>query len=70
MSNFVMHLPDYTLTALERLDRAGHKGWLVGGCVRDAVMGVQPHDYDITTSSTPEETIAAFDGFHVIALPP
>lgn len=66
MSVFRMELPAYTLTALDRLDAAGHKGWLVGGCVRDAVMGVQPHDYDITTSSTPEETIDAFEGFHVI----
>jgi len=66
MSGFAMKLPGYIVTALERLEAAGHKGWLVGGCVRDAVMGVQPHDYDITASSTPEETIAAFEGFRVI----
>ncbi len=61
-----MTLPGSIEKALGRLDKAGHKGWLVGGCVRDAVMGVQPHDYDITTSALPEETIAAFEGYHVI----
>lgn len=66
MKNFRMDLPEGVEEAIRRLDNAGHKGWLVGGCVRDAVMGVQPHDYDITTSALPEETIAAFEGYHVI----
>jgi len=61
-----MKLPVYVLEALERLDKAGHKGWLVGGCVRDAVMGVEPHDYDIATSALPEETVEAFKDCHVI----
>lgn len=66
MDKFEMYLPKPIIEALDRLDIAGHKGWLVGGCVRDAVMGVEPHDYDITTSSTPEQTIEAFAGYRVI----
>ncbi len=66
MSEFAMKLPGYIVTALNCLEAAGHTGWLVGGCVRDEVMRIPPHDYDITTSSTPEETIAAFEGFHII----
>ena len=66
MRNFVMELPACVQCALEVLDSAGHKGWLVGGCVRDAVMGVVPHDYDITTSALPQQTIAAFKDYRVI----
>jgi len=38
-----------------RLGRAGHKTYLVGGCVRDMIMGKQPKDWDIVTSATPEQ---------------
>lgn len=39
----------------------GYEAYFVGGCVRDALMGIRPHDYDITTSAMPEEIIACFD---------
>lgn len=41
--------------ALERLCGAGFAAYAVGGCVRDWVLGVSPHDYDICTAATPEE---------------
>ena len=44
---------------LDRLRRAGHRAVLVGGCVRDALLSLPPHDYDIATSALPEETKAA-----------
>ena len=52
--------------ALELLRAAGHEAWLVGGCVRDLLMGDTPHDWDITTSALPEETKAVFSGFKTI----
>ncbi len=55
--------PPHALTALQMLNRAGHEAWLVGGCVRDAVLGREPGDYDIATAATPEETRAAFAGY-------
>lgn len=61
-----MELPDSIKKALDIIDSAGYECWLVGGCVRDAVMGIKPHDYDITVSSTPEETMAVFDGCRII----
>ncbi len=61
-----MPLPSAISTAVDVLEKAGYDCWLVGGCVRDAVMGIEPHDYDITTSSTPEETIRAFSGYRII----
>lgn len=42
------------------LEAAGFSAYLVGGCVRDAIMGKTPHDYDVTTSATPEEIMAIF----------
>src|SRR3954468_24985931 len=38
----------------------GHEAWLVGGCVRDIVLGREPEDYDVTTSATPEQVMAIF----------
>ncbi len=43
-----------------RLRDAGHQAWLAGGCVRDALLGDTPHDFDVATSATPEEVHAAF----------
>jgi tRNA nucleotidyltransferase/poly(A) polymerase len=37
-----------------QLRAAGHTAWLVGGCVRDLLLGLQPKDYDVATSATPE----------------
>lgn len=53
-------LPGEVRYVLDTLHAAGHKAYIVGGCVRDHVMGRVPHDYDITTSATPEEVHAAF----------
>ena len=59
-------LPVQVDTALARLEAAGFEACLVGGCVRDRVMGVEPHDYDIATSALPEETERVFGGERVI----
>lgn len=39
----------------------GYEAYMVGGCVRDSLLGVEPKDYDITTSAKPEETISLFE---------
>ena len=39
---------------------AGHEAYFAGGCVRDMVMGIEPHDYDVATSARPEEVTALF----------
>ncbi|MDY3014561.1 MAG: HD domain-containing protein [Evtepia sp.] len=52
--------------ALFRLRAAGYESWIVGGCVRDALLGRPPGDYDMTTSARPEETKAVFAGEKVI----
>lgn len=47
--------------ALRKLIDSGHNAYLAGGCVRDMQLGLQPNDYDVTTSATPEEVQAIFD---------
>ena len=52
----MMHLPEYAARAVERLEQAGFEAWAVGGCVRDSLCGVRPHDWDLCTAAAPEET--------------
>ena len=58
--------PEYVDTALRLLDESGFVAFAVGGCIRDSIMGKTPDDWDITTSSTPEETMAVFKDYRVI----
>lgn len=51
---------------LSRLEEAGYEAYYVGGCVRDRLMGMEPHDYDITTSALPEEVKAVFSDCRLI----
>ena len=53
-------LPEGAKTILNRFSNGGYEAYVVGGCVRDALMGIQPHDWDICTSALPEETMALF----------
>ncbi len=55
-------LPEAVKNALSRLNAAGYDAYLVGGCVRDRLMGMLPHDYDIATSAEPGEVKAVFSG--------
>ena len=52
--------------ALDALEAAGYEAYLVGGCVRDDLMGIPPHDYDITTSARPEEIKRVFSACHLV----
>ncbi|PTX59934.1 tRNA nucleotidyltransferase (CCA-adding enzyme) [Melghirimyces profundicolus] len=45
---------------LARLEKAGHQAYLVGGCVRDRLLGMEPADYDIATDARPERVQALF----------
>ena len=51
---------------LSVLHRAGYEAYIVGGCVRDHLMGRIPGDYDVTTSALPEETMDAFAGWRIV----
>lgn len=61
-----MRIPKKIMSVLEALEQQGYEAYIVGGCVRDHLMGVTPHDYDITTSATPPEIERVFSGWRVI----
>jgi tRNA nucleotidyltransferase/poly(A) polymerase len=53
-------VPPETLKLCSDLRATGHEAYLVGGCVRDMLLGREPKDWDITTDATPEEIQALF----------
>ncbi|MCD8090373.1 MAG: CCA tRNA nucleotidyltransferase [Clostridiales bacterium] len=55
-----MKVTDDVLYILKKLEEAGFEGYIVGGCVRDYLMGHTPHDYDITTNALPEDVKGIF----------
>ena len=61
-----MLLPEYVSNCLEALENAGFPAYCVGGCVRDHLLGLTPHDYDICTAALPEQTEAVFSGYPLV----
>ncbi len=53
-------LKDFAISIIRRLREAGHQAYLVGGCVRDLLLGHEPADYDVTTDATPDEVMRIF----------
>lgn len=62
----MLTLPAAVRDILDRLNDAGYEAYAVGGCVRDSLLGREPHDWDITTSALPEETRAVFSHRRVL----
>lgn len=55
-----MDMDNRAVCVLRTLEMAGYEAYLVGGCVRDMLMGRRIHDYDVTTSALPEQTMELF----------
>ena len=66
MNQFNMILPNAVSFALSKLESFGHEAYVVGGAVRDAMLLRALHDYDITTSASPDEIKSVFADFHTI----
>lgn len=61
-----MKLPKAVKLALKLLEDAGYEAVVVGGAVRDYLLGKNPNDYDISTNARPEEVKAVFHKYHTI----
>ena len=61
-----MFLPEYIQTCIRMLEEAGFAAYAVGGCVRDALLGLEPHDYDLCTDARPDGIRRVFAGFRQI----
>ena len=59
-------IPAEVLNLIAILESRGYEAYLVGGCVRDLLRGVPPHDWDMTTSATPEQMKECFAEFRTI----
>jgi poly(A) polymerase len=48
------------IEVIQKLKKEGYEAFLVGGCVRDILLGRKPKDFDVTTDATPEEVEELF----------
>ena len=55
-----LSVPGFVAQTLEALEAAGYESYVVGGCVRDALLGREPHDWDIATAALPTEVERVF----------
>ena len=61
-----MRLPGFVCKAMEKLKNGGFEAFVVGGPVRDLLLGAVPFDWDIATSALPEEVMEVFSEYRVI----
>lgn len=63
---FKINIPKDANKLIHTLQSNGHSAYVVGGCVRDSILGREPHDWDICTSATPSEMLEIFKDRKVI----
>lgn len=61
-----IRMPDYVTALMERLEAAGEEVYLVGGSLRDILLDLTPHDFDLATSALPDRTASLFSDHRVI----
>lgn len=66
MKRLKIEIPSGANEIIHTLQNNGYEAFLVGGCVRDSILGRSIHDYDITTSATPDEMMEVFKDKRII----
>ena len=66
MERLSMRIPENAAVILKGLSEAGYEAYVVGGCVRDSLLGKTPHDYDVCTNCTPDKMLEVFANFRTI----
>lgn len=66
MKKLKIEIPSGANEIIHTLQDKGYEAYLVGGCVRDSILGRPIHDYDITTSATPDEMMEVFKDKRII----
>lgn len=61
MTISISRFPQGGLQCLKELHDRGFEAYFVGGCIRDVIMGIEPHDFDICTNATPEEVMTTME---------
>lgn len=62
----IFNYPDYVDKVIEMLEAAGFEAFVVGGGLRDIMLGREPYDFDVTTSATPDEMLSVFSEMRTI----
>ena len=63
-----INIPDNVNLILNKLKSSGYEAFIVGGCVRDSLLGIEPNDWDITTSAKPDEIKSVFSDYQLIEI--
>ena len=66
MEELTIRLPADVAALLAMLRDAGFPAYTVGGCVRDALLGITPHDWDICTSALPDQMQQVYKDLHTV----
>ena len=66
VSIFLLKIPASVRELLSLLTKNGFQAFVVGGCVRDSLLGGSPNDWDICTSALPSETLQVFTGYKTL----
>lgn len=67
MDQLNISLPPHIRSLMDRLEAAAEEVYLVGGSLRDSLLGIPPHDFDLATSALPDTMLRVFEGYRVIA---
>ncbi len=59
-------IPEYVSVIIKQLKSAGFEAYIVGGCIRDILLGRTPEDWDVCTSALPDEVTNTIHGYNVI----
>ena len=60
-----IQIPDYIQVLIDLLNQNHYSAYIVGGAIRNALLGLPIHDYDLTTDATPDEMLKVFSSYRV-----
>ncbi len=60
------NIPEEVLDIIAKIEYNGYDAYIVGGCVRDCVMGLSPQDYDLCTNALPQKILEIFEGEDIV----
>lgn len=66
MNDIKIKIPGGASKIINILENRGYEAYIVGGCMRDSILGRDPNDWDICTSATPDEMMYVFQNNHII----
>ncbi len=66
LQNMPMLLPKDVRTCIQLLQKAGFNAYVVGGCVRDSLLGIAPQDYDLCTDALPRQIVRVFHNYDLV----